>query len=187
MTDVRHLSAEELENGLNIIRQSPKEAGQLKLIVRRPEAGKREVLKEGFLELNEGLMGDNWRMRGSSQTVDGSANPDMQITLMNSRIIALLAQEMENWPLAGDQFYVDLDLSADNLPPGTRLALGTAVVEVTAQPHTGCSQFAARFGREALKFVNSTVGKQLHLRGINARIVQAGQVTTGEMVKKVSS
>ena len=86
---------------------------------------------------------------------DGSANPDAQLTLMNARVVALVAGERERWPLAGDQLYVDLDLSADNLPPGTRLAVGSAVIEVTPEPHTGCAKFSARFGSEALRFVNS--------------------------------
>jgi MOSC domain-containing protein YiiM len=104
---------------------------------------------------------------------------------MNARVIALLAGEQERWSLAGDQLYVDLDLSNENLPPGTRLAIGGALVEVTALPHTGCQKFKARFGRDALVFVNSARGKQLHLRGINARVIQPGKICVGDVVKKV--
>jgi MOSC domain-containing protein YiiM len=110
---------------------------------------------------------------------------DTQLTVMNARVIALLARERSRWPLAGDQLYVDFDLSADNVPPGTRLALGAAIIEVTAEPHTGCSKFAARFGRDATRFVNSPAGRQLQLRGINARVVRAGQIRAGDIVSKV--
>jgi MOSC domain-containing protein YiiM len=133
----------------------------------------------------EGLVGDNWRIRGSSRTADGSAHPDMQLTLMNARLIALVAQSRERWPLAGDQLYVDLDLSADNLPPGSHLALGTAVIEVSAQPHTGCQKFVERFGLDAMKFVNSPAHKHLHLRGINARVVRSGVIRVGDVAKKL--
>ena len=155
MSTMQHLTLVELEAGLDRIRQSPKEEGGLAMIVRRPAVGEREVMDEGKLDLLEGLIGDTWRMRGSSRTGDGSSHPDMQLNIMNSRVIALLAQEKERWPLAGDQLYMDLDLSVDNVPAGTRLLVGAAVIEVTAQPHAGCNKFTARFGLDALKFVNS--------------------------------
>ena len=185
MTETHHLTTQELEAGLDAIRQSPTDAGVIELIVRRPQIGAREVLTEGRLDLAEGLLGDSWRIRGSSMTPDGSAHPDMQLNIMNARAIALLAQDRERWPLAGDQLYIDLDLSGDNLPPGTLLALGSAVVTVTAQPHTGCQQFRERFGLDALRFVNSPVGRQLNLRGINAKVVQPGVVRVGDIVKKL--
>lgn len=187
MTDAQHLIMEDLEAGLNTIRQSPKEAGVLALIVRRPEVGEREVLETGQLDLVEGLVGDTWRMRGSSRTTDGTSHPDMQLNLMNARVIALLAHEKERWPLAGDQLYIDMDLSAENLPPGTRLAIGSAVIAITAQPHTGCKKFMARFGEAALKFISSPIGKQLNMRGVNARVVQPGTIRTGDIVKKIAS
>jgi hypothetical protein len=182
---VRHLTMAELEAGLEEIRRSPRDEGMLELIVRRPDVDEREVLGEGELNLLEGLAGDSWRARGSSRTPDGSAHPDMQLNVMNSRVIALLARGRESWPLAGDQLFIDLDLSDENLPAGTRLALGSAVIEVTAQPHTGCKKFVSRFGLDAMKFVNSAVGRQLHLRGINARVVRPGVVRVGELVKKI--
>jgi MOSC domain-containing protein YiiM len=104
---------------------------------------------------------------------------------MNARVIDLVAREKDRWSLAGDQLFIDLDVSAENLPPGTRLALGSAVIEVTNQPHTGCKKFAARFGLDALKFVNSPVGRQLQLRGVNARVRQAGVIRIGDLVKKL--
>jgi hypothetical protein len=185
MVSGQHLTMAELEAGLAQIRQSPKEAGVLALIVRRPQVAAREVLDEGHLDLVDGLVGDNWRTRGSSRTADGSPHPDMQLNIMNARMIALVAQGKERWPLAGDQLFIDLDLSADNLPPGTHLAVGSAVIEVTAQPHTGCKKFAARFGLEALQFVSSPMGKQLNLRGINAKVVQSGVTRVGDVVKKL--
>lgn len=181
---VKHLTMEQLEAGLDSIRQSPKDQGVLEMIVRRPEIDQRQVLQVGRLNHQDGLVGDNWKARGSSQMPAGSANPDVQLTLMNARVVALLAQDKERWPLAGDQLYVDLDLSTENLPAGTHLALGSAVIEVTAQPHNGCGKFMERFGRDAVKFVNSPVGKQLHLRGVNAKVVKPGAIGVGDMVRK---
>jgi hypothetical protein len=184
MKTIIHLSVVELEAGLENIRQSPKNQGRVELIVCRPATDERKILEVGELSLSEGLLGDDWRVReggDEGEPIDRAA----QITVMNSRVIALLAQDKERWPLAGDQFYVDLDLSSDNLPAGTRLSLGTAILEVTAEPHTGCKKFAARFGPDATRFVNSREGKQLHLRGINARVVQAGTVRTGDLATKL--
>jgi MOSC domain-containing protein YiiM len=185
MINVEHLTMEQLEAGLDHIRQSPKDNGKLELIVRRPRDDERETLAEAELDRNHGLVGDNWKARGSSLMPAREAHPDMQLTIMNARVIDLLAQKHERWQLAGDQLYVDLDLSGDNLPPGTHLAIGSAVVEVTAQPHTGCRKFSARFGQDAVKFVNSEEGKELRLRGVNARIVRGGVIKQGETVKKL--
>src|SRR5262249_20668223 len=149
----------ELEAGLEEIRRSPKMSGLLALISRRPRVEQRELLQEAEISLAEGLVGDNWKTRGSSRTPDGSAHPDLQLTLMNSRVIALLAEERQHWALAGDQLFVDLDLSANNLPAGTHIEIGTAIIEITAYPHAGCKKFAARFGTAALNFVNSNLGK----------------------------
>lgn len=183
--EVRHLTIAELEAGLDEILGSPKHEGLLELIVRRPASDEREVLEAGELNPSEGLVGDNWRLRRSSRTHDGSPHLDMQLNIINSRLIQLVAQDRERWPLAGDQLYLDLDLSEENLPPGTRLAIGSALIEVTAQPHTGCKKFVARFGLDAMKFVNSPLGKQLHLRGINAKVVQPGTIRTGDVAKKI--
>lgn len=185
MSPTVHLTREELEAGLDEIRRTPKSDGRLEMIVRRPTANAREVVTEAELDLSAGLVGDNWRVRGSRSTPDGSAHPEMQLNLMNARVVALLARSRERWPLAGDQLYLDLDLSAENLPPGTRLAIGSAVIEVTAVPHTGCAKFTERFGLEAMKFVNSPLGRQLHLRGINAKVVQAGTIRTSDIVRKI--
>jgi MOSC domain-containing protein len=182
---ITHLTMAELEAGLDHIRQAPKAEGVLELIVRRPHIEAREVLEEGQLDPLEGLIGDNWKSRSSSRTPDGSAHPEMQLNIMNARVIALLAQERDRWPLAGDQLYIDMDLSAENLPAGTQLELGSAVIEVTPQPHTGCKKFVSRFGLDAMKFVNSTLGRELHLRGINAKVVQPGLIRVGDVARKI--
>ena len=183
--DSRYVHLAELEAGLDTIRQSPKDRGVLKLIVRRPAAEERELLEAGELSPTDGLVGDSWKRRDSSRTSDGSPHPRMQLNIMNSRVIELVARDPGRWSLAGDQLFVDMDLSRENLPPRTRVALGSAVIEVTAEPHTGCHKFAERFGLDAVKFVNSATGRALCLRGINARVVQAGVVRVGDLVRRI--
>ena len=183
---IHELEADALEAGLPDILASPRDEGVVKMIVRRPGVGEREVVESGELDLAEGLVGDNWRLRGSRRTQDGKAHPDMQLNLMNSRVIALVAGSRDRWPLAGDQLFVDLDLSKENLPAGTRLAMGSAIIEVTSVPHLGCRKFVARFGLEAMKFVNSRRGKRLCLRGINAKVVKPGRVSTGDRVRRMA-
>ena len=182
---VKHLTMSELEAGLAGVHQSPKDDGLLEMIVRRPQVGEREILEEGQLDLVDGLVGDSWRIRSSRRTADGSPHPEMQLNLINSRLVALVAQDRSRWHLAGDQLYVDLDLSAANLPAGTRLSIGSAVIEVTAEPHTGCSKFVERFGLDAMRFVNSKEGRRLHLRGINAKVVQPGTIRVGDVATKL--
>jgi hypothetical protein len=185
MNTMKHLTTRELEAGLDEVGRSPKDAGVLEMIVRRPQVGEREILDEGHLDLAEGLVGDSWKLRTSRRTADGTPHPDMQLNLINSRLVSLVAQDRSRWHLAGDQLYVDLDLSEANLPPGTRLSIGSAVIEVTAEPHTGCSKFVERFGLEAMQFVNAPERRHLHLRGINARVVRSGAVRAGEAVNKL--
>jgi hypothetical protein len=174
-----------LEAGIDVIRRSPSEHGPIELIARRPEVESREVIVEARLDERDGLVGDSWRVRQIGATGDGSANADTQITIMNARSVAIVAGDRERWPLAGDQFYVDFDLSVANLPPGTRLEVGSALLEVTTVPHRGCGKFSRRFGVDALKFVNSAVGRELNLRGVNARVVRGGSVRTGDVIRKV--
>jgi hypothetical protein len=180
-----HLTREQLEAGLDHIRQSPMDEGLLQLIVCRPTVETRELLDEAELSTIDGLIGDNWNVRPSSRTPDGSPHPDMQINIMNARAVALVAQEKERWQLAGDQLFIDMDLSKTNLPAGSRISIGSAVLEVTPPPHTGCHKFVARFGVEAMKFVNSEVGSELCLRGINAKVVQGGTIRVGQVVRKL--
>ena len=177
--DARELTLAELEAGLDHIRGSPRDAGTLEMIVRRPRSDEREVLDTARLDPAEGLVGDRW----------GAALPrraEQQLTLMNSRVIGLVAQDRSRWPLAGNQLYVDLDLSADNVPAGTRLAIGAAVIEVSAKPHLGCGKFRGRFGFDAVRFVNSPRVSELRLRGINACVVSAGDVRVGDTVRKLA-
>jgi len=174
-----YVGAEDLEAGLPVILAAPAREGTVELVVRRPAEGEREVLEEGVLDVHEGLVGDDWIRRG------GSPNPGMQLTLMNSRVIELVSGSRERWPLAGDQLYVDLDLSPDNLPPGTRLAVGSAIVEVTEVPHTGCAKFTERFGPAAIRFVNGKSGRALRLRGMYVRVLEGGTVKPGDAIRKV--
>lgn len=182
---MKHLATAALEAGLGHIRESPSDRGRVDLIVRRPDLDKREVLEEGQLSRDEGLVGDSWLARGSRRTEDGSPHRDMQINVINARCIALLASHRDRWPLAGDQLYVDLDLSRANLPSGSRLSLGSAAIEVTDQPHRACAKFSKRFGIDALRFVNSESGQQLRLRGLNAKVVQSGTVLRGDVITKI--
>jgi MOSC domain-containing protein YiiM len=185
VADVRHVRRAELEAGLDHIRASPADKGLLELVVRRPEVGEREVVAAGELTASDGLVGDMWQRRGSRDHVKGAANVDRQVTVMNSRCIALLAQDPRRWALAGDQLYVDLDLSVANLPVGTQLAIGSALVEVTAEPHLGCGKFQQRFGWDAVLFVNSRTGRELRLRGLSARVVTPGAIRTGAAVRRL--
>jgi MOSC domain-containing protein YiiM len=181
---VQHFDLATLEAGLDQIRASPNDAGRVELICRRPQTEEREVIDEAVLHTEQGLVGDNWLTRGSTSMPDGSAHPDMQLTLMNVRSATLIAGAPERRQLAGDQFFVDLDLSVQNIPPGSRLKLGDATIEITEIPHRGCGKFSARFGLDALKFVNSKVGRELNLRGVNARIVEGGVVRRGDAIAK---
>ena len=183
VTGARHLTRAEVEAGLDEIRAAPRDLGVLELIVRRPAVDEREVVEEAELDLEEGLVGDNWASRGRSG--GRPANRDAQLTVTSARAIGLVAGSHDRWPLAGDQLYVDLDLSRDNVPPGTRLAIGTATVEVTAAPHTGCKKFASRYGLEALKAFDTDEGLALNLRGINTRVVAPGTVRVGDAVRRL--
>jgi MOSC domain-containing protein YiiM len=182
---MQHPTMDELEAGLPVIAASPRDEGALELIVRRPVAGAREVVAEGELDVLEGLVGDSWRSRAGSMTAHRSPDPDTQLTVMSARVAALVAQDKARWALAGDQLFVDLDLSTSNLPSGTVLAIGSALIEVSHQPHTGCGNFVKRFGVDAMKFVNSPLGQRLNLRGINARVVRGGAIRVGDAVRKV--
>ena len=179
-----HLTTAELDAGLDEIRRSPKDDGTVVLIVSRPENGERRELAQATLDRHEGLVGDNWATRGSRHTEDGSAEPGRQVTLMNARAAALVAVDPSRRALAGDQLYVDLDLSSENLPPGSRLQVGEAVLEVSPLPHTGCAKFVDRFGVEAQRWVMRGPGREVNARGINAFVVTGGTVRVGDVVSK---
>ena len=175
----------ELEAGLADVRTSPLDTGRVERIARRPSVGEREVVDMATLDTELGVVGDSWVQRGSKRMPDGSSDREAQVTIMNSRVAALLSDGPVGWEIAGDQLYVDLDLSVDNLPPGTRLRVGSATVEVSAVPHRGCVQFSARFGPDALRFASTPAGLDLRLRGVNTRIVGSGIVRTGDLVTKI--
>lgn len=179
-----HPNADELAAGLDHVRAAPTDNGTLEMIVRRPAENQREVLDVGELDPAFGLVGDTWIERGSGRTDDGSAHPDMQLNIMNARVTQLVSGDRDRWMLAGDQLYVDLDLSLESLPAGTRLAIGDAVIEVTDQPHRGCKKFTDRFGIESHRFVNSELGRALNLRGINARVVSGGTIRPGDSITR---
>lgn len=169
------LRLDELEAGLAEIQRSPREQGTLALIVCRPRRGERIVLESAELDVDNGLVGDRW--------AEGKRNRESQLAVMNSRAIALIAKSLDRWPLAGDQLYIDLDLSVEHLPPGTRIAIGAAEIEVSPEPHMGCKLFRTRYGADAQRFVNSTLGRALQLRGINAWVAKNGTVRTGDPVR----
>lgn len=179
-----HRSTAELEAAVDHFRGAPADHGTVALVVRRPAVDEREILDEAELTAAEGVAGDTWNVRGSRRTEDGSSHPDMQLNVMNARLAEFIAGSSEAMALAGDQLYLDFDISESNAPAGTRLAIGTAVIEVTDQPHTGCAKFRSRFGADALRFVNSPLGKELKLRGINAKVVVEGTVRPGDTVVK---
>ena len=180
-----HLTTAEIEQEINHILASPKDNGLIELIVRRPKGNKREVLESGMLNVETGLVGDNWLTRGSSRTGNGLGHPEMQLNLMNYRFAELIAGDRHQVPLAGDQFFVDLDLSGENLPVGTRLLIGEALIEVTSVPHLGCKKFVERFGMDAMKYANSEFGRKHNLRGINAKVVSGGRVAAGGTIQIV--
>jgi hypothetical protein len=182
-----HVSRTELEAGLDHVRAAPKDGGVLAMIVRRPDVGARELPEEAELNPLEGLAGDSWRLRSSKRTSDGSPHPDMQLNIIGARAVDLMARDRSRWALAGDQLVVDMDLSRANLPPGTRLTIGSAVIEVTAEPHTGCGKFVERYGVDAQSLVNSPVGRELNLRGINAKVVRPGTIRVGDSVSKTEA
>ena len=179
-----HRTIEELEAGLAEIRNAPSEQGTLRLIVARTEVDERQVVEQGELTLQGGLESDNWLARGDRHTEHGSADPLRQITIMNSRVLDLIAGPAEQWPAAGDQLYADFDLSETNAPAGTRLKIGNATLEVTKAPHMGCWKFKVRYGHDALRWVNSETGMKLKLRGVNARVVHPGTIRTGDPITK---
>lgn len=172
------LFSTDLEGALEYIIQSPKDAGTLDMIVRRPGVDEREVVEVAELDAAVGLVGDSWSQRVK-------VDPDAQLNVMNARAVAVLATDEATRALAGDQLYIDLELSDENLPPGSRLQIGEAIIEITPKPHTGCKKFAARFGPEATRFVNTGEGKRLHLRGVCAKVVQGGTIRRGDTVTKL--
>jgi hypothetical protein len=167
------------------VRSAPADGGRVELLVRRPDREMRQLAGEVALDPALGVVGDNWSARPSSSTPDGAPDPETQVTIMSTRVLAAISPDRDRWPLAGDQVYVDADLSADNLPAGTHVALGSAILVISEKPHTGCAKFSARFGSDALRWINSPTGRELRMRGVNARIEQAGVVRVGDTLRKL--
>ena len=186
LSPLRHLTFDELNAGLAHIRASPKEEGRLEAIIARPAPGERRDLASSEISLAGGVHGDHWAKGCWKTTADGKPDPDVQICMMNARCIELIAQERSNWPPAGDNFFIDMDLTPGNMPPGTRLGIGSAIIEVTGIAHNGCASFIERYGRDACVFVNTGEGERLRLRGIYARVVRDGRVSVGDKVKKLA-
>ena len=173
--------ARQLETSLAEIAGAPADNGRVELIVRRPAVDTREILDEARLDVEVGLVGDRWAARGERTPIYLAA----QLTIISTRALAAIEADRARWPLAGDQLYVDLDLGIANLPAGSQLAIGSAIVEVSEAPHTGCAKFSARFGGDAMRWVNAPIGRALRLRGMNARVVQSGTVRVGDRIRKV--
>ncbi|GJM29802.1 MAG: MOSC domain-containing protein [Cyclobacteriaceae bacterium] len=184
--NMEHKDYSTIERGFEVVKASPSFEGTVQMVVIRPEVNQRKELDEGQLDVEKGLVGDNWATRGSSQTEDGNAHPGMQINIMNSRVIRLVTHDRSEWKMAGDQLFVDLNLSKSNMPPGTRFTVGDATLEVTDIPHTGCKKFAQRFGTDALKFISTKEGKEWQLRGINAKVIKSGAVKLGDTISKIT-
>lgn len=184
---MNYVTGTELASSLPHLQAAPSNHGRVEFIACRPTNGERRILLEATLDQGEGLVGDNWKARGSSKTPDGSAHPELQLTVMNARVISSVAQNKERWALAGDQLFIDLDISIQNLPAGARLSIGSAIIEISAYPHNGCKKFSERFGPDAVQFVNSDHGKANRYRGLNARIIQSGIIKVGDIVKKMEA
>ncbi|MCJ7712621.1 MAG: MOSC domain-containing protein [Chloroflexi bacterium] len=176
--------ARDLDQHLDHVRSSPRDAAPLELIVGRPGSGERETLEVAVLDAADGLVGDTWFTRGSRSMPDKSADPSAQLTLMNTRVLLAIEPDRTRWPLAGDQLYLDLDLSEQNLPAGTRLTVGSVVLEVSELPHTGCVQFSARFGADALRWISTPAGRAMRMRGMYVRVVTGGTVRVGDVIRK---
>ena len=179
------LERRDFDASLSDIDAAPADLGRLVRIVRRPAVDQRELVDTARLDPVVGLVGDSWQARGSRATPDGSADPEAQLTVISTRVLQALEPDESRWPEAGDQLYVDLDLRVDTLPAGSRLAIGGAVIEVSAKPHNGCEKFAARFGIDALAWISTPVGKAHRMRGLNARIVEGGTIAVGDVIRRV--
>lgn len=181
-----HRTMEQMEACIESIREAPADGGKVRMIVRRPGIGRREVLDTAELTVEAGVVGDTWAIRPNRRTEDGGPHPEMQLNVIGARPLEAVAGAKGRWAFAGDQLVLDMDLTEANLPAGTVLEMGSARIEITAEPHSGCAKFSRRYGAEARRFVNSDVGQELRLRGLNAKVVQAGTIKVGDVVTKVT-
>jgi MOSC domain len=172
----------ELEAATAAVAAAPRDLGRVHAIIRRPREDEREALTDVRLDPAFGVDGDYWLDEARQMAGDDPIDPATQVTIMNIRVLQAIEPNESRWSLAGDQLYVDFDLSIEHLPAGSRLSIGDAVVEVSAIPHTGCAKFSARFGSDALRWINSPTGRAHRMRGLNARVIQAGTVSVGDAV-----
>lgn len=184
---MEYVTLSEIEQRLEWVLAAPAERGRVEALVVRPAVDQRESLERVMFSPQQGVVGDNWLTSCWKKLPNGESDPDVQVAIMNARMIEVLTNDKSRWPLAGDQLFVDFDLSVNNLAVGDRLQVGAAVLEITAEPHRGCSKFKKRFGPDALAFVNSKQGDAHRLRGVYARIVSACEVGVGDAISKVSS
>ncbi|MEM6942438.1 MAG: MOSC domain-containing protein [Pseudomonadota bacterium] len=183
---LHHRTRAELEAALPLILAAPKDGGRLDMIVSRPAPGERTLPQRARLTAEGGVEGDHWAKGCWLSLDDGTPHPDVQICLMMSRMIRAIAGEEAHWPPAGDNLFIDMDLTPANTPPGTRLALGSVEMVVTPEPHNGCEAFIERFGREACVFVNTGPGKTHRLRGIYCRVTKDGDISVGDSLRKIA-
>lgn len=174
----RFLPLDVLETRLAELPPAPRDLGTLTLIVRRREGGTRELLERVALTPEEGLPGDAWGRRPP-------LNPEAQLAVIQTDIAELIANG-QPLPLFGDNLFLNLDLSRENLPTGSRLRVGAAVLEVTPKPHNGCAKFHARFGAAALRFASHPDRRHLNLRGIYLKVVEGGELAVGDAVMVLS-
>jgi hypothetical protein len=184
---MRYMTLSEIEAGVAWVRAAPSDVGSVAALVVRPEVNQRESLTQVMFSPQQGVAGDNWVMDCWKKLPNGESDPEVQVAIMNARMIEVLTRDKNLWPFAGDQLFVDFDLGVNNLAVGDRLQVGDALLEITAEPHRGCSKFKKRFGPDALAFVNSPQGDAHRLRGVYARIVSAGEVRVGDDIRKVNS
>lgn len=181
---MEHVTQSDIDTRMDWVLESPNDNGSVALIVVRPQTDKREILSQALFSPQTGVAGDNWQTHCWKKLANGQPDPEVQVAIMNARMIDVLAGDQSRWPLAGDQLFVDFDLSVMNLSPGQRLQIGDALLEITAAPHRGCRKFKQRFGEDALHYVNSAHGDAHRLRGVYAKIIAAGQVSTGDAINK---
>ncbi len=179
-------TAEQLQAGMARVYETPRDEGAVRLVVRRPGRGEREILAQGQLDTEQGLVGDDWINRPGMKR--DTPSPYAQVTVMNARAAELVSGDPEpsTWAQCGDQLYIDLDLSEANMPAGTRIAIGEAELEVQAEPHTGCVQFRSWWGPDALRHISTKEGLSLRMRGANTRVIRSGAVRPGDVARKVS-
>jgi len=177
---MKFVTTDEINSNLSFILSSPKDVGKIESIIVRRRKNERELRKEVFLSPEKGVEGDRWY-----DLSKGKPDPRRQLTIINSRLIKLLAQSVERMQLAGDNLIIDLDISDANLPVGQRLTIGKVMVEITDVPHTGCSRFAERYGNDAVEFINAPERSSLRLRGVYAKFLNSGLIHVGDIIKKI--